>query len=281
MRFLSIVSMVSLTSSLAMAQEPNLGYPPPTYPPQAPAPAPAPPGSPDPNLPSAGGLVAPAPIPQQQASPETATQAELRESEQEDSGRGLSWLWIDADGGFQHVGLETFDVNTSNLTAGLVSSEASGSYVGAGLGLQLLFLRIGPRGRVGFFNDWQMFSVGGEAGLRIPLGFLEPHVDLGGGYVALGNLSNGGLSAIADKARVSGAYARIGGGLDIFLGKIFSIGPYASWEVMGLTRPGVSFADLDPTKVSTLNDAQKTAAAAEGSGYGSAVTVGARVGLSL
>ncbi|MBM4360268.1 MAG: hypothetical protein FJ096_19350, partial [Deltaproteobacteria bacterium] len=254
---------------------PPAGYPPGAAPPTARAGAP-----PFVAVPSAGGLSAPPPL-ASPTPPPTPTQTAIEESRDDDSGRGLTWIWLDAEGGFQHVGLETFDVDKSNLTAGLVPTEASGAFVGAGFGVQLLFLRLGPRARMGFFDNWNMISVGGEVGLRIPLGFLEPHLDLGGGYVALGNLSTGGLAAIADKASVSGGYGRVAGGLDIFLGKIVSIGPYASWEFMGLKRPGVSLSDLDPTKVSSLSDAQKTAAALDGAGYGSTVTVGARLGLNF
>lgn len=282
MRNLAAFALATLLAPSAWAQAAGA---PPTLPPVAPQPSTAAMPSADAaspsSLPSAGGLTAPGPLSEAETRRSSPTERALEESAAEDSGRGLSWFWLDVDGGFQHVGLETFDVDKSNLTAGLVSSSASGSYVGAGLGLQLLFLRIGPRGRVGFFHDWQMFTIGGEVGLRIPLGILEPHVDLGGGYAALGNLTDGGLAAIAEKASVNGAYGRIGGGLDLFLGKVLSVGPFASWDVLALKRPGVSLADLDPSKVATLTDAQKTAAAAQGSGYGSSITVGARVGLAF
>ena len=273
-RGLSAFALASLIAGAASAQAP---VPPGTT--QAPGTTLA--NAPADNLPSAGGLTAPGPLHEVQATPSNETEAALKDSVEDDSGRSLSWFWLDVDGGFQHVGLETFGVDKSNLTAGFVSSEANGSYVSAGLGLQLLFLRVGPRARVGFFEDWQLFSVGGEVSLRFPLGFLEPHIDLGGGYTALGSLSTGGLAALSKSARVEGGYGRIGGGLDIFIGDAFSIGPYASWEVMGLKRPGVALADLDPTHVSSLTDAQKTAAAIDGSGYGSTLTAGARVGLSF
>lgn len=276
------LAAATLTLGLGMPQSglaQTAGAPPFPNGPLPPASA-AQPSTVPPSLPSAGGLTAPAPLASAPPAP-TETQAALDDSREDDSGRGLTWLWLDVEGGYQHVGLETFDVNESNLTAGLVPAESSGAYVGAGLGLQLLFLRIGPRFRMGFFDNWNMLSIGGEVGLRIPLGFLEPHFDLGGGYVGLGNLSAGDLAAIADKANVTGGYGRVGGGLDIFFGKVISLGPYASWEFMGLKRPGVSLDELDPSKVSSLNDAQRAAAALEGSGYGSAVTLGARFGLNF
>lgn len=239
--------------------------------------APPGPGAP-PSLPSSGGLTAPPPLSDGVSS---GAESELAASDAEDKGRGLTWFWLDAEGGFQHVGLETFDVDKSNLTAGLAPTEASGAYVSAGFGAQFVFLRLGPRGRIGFFDDWRMYSIGGEVGLRIPLGFLEPHAELGGGYVAFGSLADSPFEVLRDKAQIHGGYGRIGGGLDIFLGKVLSLGPYASWEFMGLTRPGVSLSDLDPTKVTNLTDAQKTSAALEGSGYGSSVAVGGRVGLNF
>jgi hypothetical protein len=39
-----------------------------------------------------------------------------------------------------------------NLTAGFISTSASGGVFGAGLGLRLIFLTLGARGRVGFFS---------------------------------------------------------------------------------------------------------------------------------
>ncbi|MBM4375886.1 MAG: hypothetical protein FJ095_12435 [Deltaproteobacteria bacterium] len=274
MRFwvrMAATSFVVAWSSTAGAQPMAPGAPP-----GAPAPAQG-----APNLPSSGGLTAPAPLEDAEASSSGNASSSLAASEAADSGRGLTWFWLDAEGGFQHVGLETFDVDKSNLTAGLVPTEASGAFVSAGLGVQLLFLRIGPRGRVGFFDDWRMYSVGGELGLRLPLGFLEPHAELGGGYVAFGSLADSPFNVLADKAQIHGGYGRVSGGLDFYLGKVFALGPFASWEFMGLTRPGVALSDLDPTRVGSLSDAQKTAAALEGSGYGSSVSVGGRVGLNF
>jgi hypothetical protein len=206
---------------------------------------------------------------------------DLDESEEEDTGRGLTWFWIEAEGGFQHVGLETFEVDQSNLTAGFVPTEASGGYVGAGLGARLLFLTIGPRGRVGFFPNWQLYSIGGELGFRFPVGILEPHFELGGGYAALGSFTDA-LGGVDGAANVDGAYGRISGGLDFLIGSVFNLGLGASWEFMGLTRPGLSLDEINAQpEAQNLDDAQKQALAAEGSGYGSAVTISAKLGLAF
>ncbi|MSP23695.1 MAG: hypothetical protein EXR75_00730 [Myxococcales bacterium] len=228
----------------------------------------------------AGGLTAPPPIAAEHAAAATPTEKLLDDSAAGDSGRGLSWFWLDVEGGFQRVGLETFEVDASSLTAGFSNTEASGGYVGAGFGAQLLFLRIGPRGRVGLFSDWQLFEAGGELGLRFPLGSVEPHVELGAGYAALGSWSTA-LDSVAESVKISGYYARIGGGLDLYLGKVFYVGATASWELLGLTRPGVALTDLDPATAASISDAQKLALAAEGSSYGSAIHIAGKLGLSF
>lgn len=284
-----LVLATILLVSQANAQLPAPGAPHPPPAPSGTAPAGAPvPGAaspypaPPPSAarPKAGGLTAPGALPSGHRAGKSATQKSLDEAAEKEGDRSLTWFWIDVEGGVQHVGLETFEVDTANLTAGFSSSTATGPYVGAGLGVQLVFLRLGPRFRIGFFDDWNMVSIGGELGLRFPLGPLEPHFELGAGYTALGSYADG-LSVLPSDTSISGFNARVGGGLDFLLGSIFSLGVAASWEFMGLTRPGVALSDLDPAAVQSLDGAQQQALQAEGSAYGSAVTVGGRIGLNF
>ena len=225
-------------------------------------------------------MTAPGPIDPNAQKPKSETDKKLEDAEEDDSGRGLTWFWLEFEGGFQHMGLETFEVDQSNLTAGFVASEASGGFSGAGLGAQLLYFRIGPRGRIGFYKDWQMFSIGGELGIRFPLGPIEPHINLGAGYTALGSVSDT-LNAVPDSVKISGFDVRVGGGLDFFIGNVFFIGASASWEFLGLTRPGVSLDDINASSATNLDEAQKAALAAEGSGYGSAISIGGKLGLAF
>jgi hypothetical protein len=169
----------------------------------------------DPSL-SAGGLAPPAPLENTGPAPEDRElEDELERSRDEDSGRGLSWFWVEAQGGYEHVGLRTFDVDEQALTAGFVDTTANGGFVAAGLGARLIFLTLGARARLGLFDPWQLGRVGGEIGLRIPLGPIEPRFDLGVGYAALGNLDGTAGRALS----IDGYYARAGAGLDFYLGK--------------------------------------------------------------
>jgi hypothetical protein len=210
----------------------------------------------------------------------TETEQDLDDAKEKDSGRGLSFVWLNVEGGYEHVGLQTFNIDEQNFTAGFIETSANGGVIGAGLGVQLLFLTIGARGRIGLLDAWQLFSVGGEIGFHIPIGRLEPRFNLGGGYAAVGSFSD---AVLGEETSVSirGFYARAGGGLDFFITPVFSIGGAVSWEFMGLTRPGLSPTEIASIegRASDVEKAKAQALAAEGSGYGSAFTATGVLGL--
>ncbi|MEJ7732832.1 MAG: hypothetical protein WKG00_26970 [Polyangiaceae bacterium] len=263
-----VASMTAAPAGSALAQQPA----------QAP-PQPQPSGY-DPGM-QAGGLAPPPPMgaPPPAAQPPPAapsTEQRLDQARSKDSGRGVDFLYADIEGGFEHVGLKTFSSDEESLTAGFAGTTGSGPVVGASVALQLLFVTIGPRVRIGFFPDWQLFSAGGEVGIHIPVGSLEPHLALGAGYTALGSFET--VQAID----VRGFYARAGGGLDYYVTPVLSLGAAASWELLGLTRP-----ELGPDDIARIRNEQgldQTRAellSAEGTSYGSALAITAVVGLHL
>lgn len=238
---------------------------------------------------SAQGLTPPPPLEPEEQAAESSTAKELDKSQKGDSKRGLEWVYVDVDAGWQIVGLRTFNLDEQNFTADFIATESQGFVMGAGVGVRLLFVTLGARARVGLFDSWDLFSVGGELGLRLPLGNLEPHFNLGGGYTALGSFqsslkldSNAAKDALS-KADIAGFYVRAGLGLDYYVTPTFSVGALASFEVLGLTRPG-----LDPSQITaiksdpTLSDLQKKKAdllALNGTSYGAAGTAMAVLGL--
>lgn len=282
-RWIVAVGSLGVALASAGAAEAQQGWPAP--PPTGPAPGqqPPPPSGYDPSM-QAGGLAPPPPMTAPPPSPpgQGGVEQQLDKAKEEDAGRGLSWVWLDVEGGFQHVGLQTFNVDEESFTAGFVDSSASGGMVGGGLGLRLLFLTIGARGRVGFFSAWQLFSIGGELGFHIPLGNVEPHFDLGVGYTGLGSFS-GAVSGANDAIDIRGLDARIGGGLDVYVTPVFSLGAKFSWELLFLTRPGLSPTEIQDIQANPgVDDAERARAqalAAEGSGYGSAIGITAVAGL--
>jgi hypothetical protein len=255
----------------------------------APAPAPAqaaPPANPyDPSM-QAGGLTPPPPMadpPPSQAPPSSTTQ-QLEEAKEEDSGRGLEFFYLNVEGGFEQVDLTTFSVNEEEFTAGLIATSSNGGVVGGGVGLRLLFLTLGARARAGFFQDWQLFSLGGEVGMHIPIGNLDPHFDLGFGYAGLGNVT-GAIQGAADAVSIRGFYARAGGGLDYYITPAVSLGANISFELLGLTRPGVSADDIREIQSTNTSNADpatlEKVLAADGSSYGSALGITGVIGLHL
>jgi len=190
----------------------------------------------------AGGLAPPAGSNTDQESAQT--EQKLDDADKKDSGRGLEWFYLNGEVGFESLGLQTF--KTGNLVdSTIVSTTQTGLLLGAGLGLRLVFITIGPRFRVGLFKDYQVWTLDAEVGLRIPLGNLEPYLTLSGGYASLGAFSaqNVGGPAAGDVS-ITGYNIRGGGGLDLYVTPVFSIGASITGEVLGLTRPGVTVSKL-------------------------------------
>lgn len=215
----------------------------------------------------AGGLAPPddahkPPPASPQASQSTSIVQDLDEAEEKDSGRGLQWLYFDVEGGVQYVGLETF--NSDGLTyAKATGSSAVGPMFGAGLGIQLLFVTLGGRARMGVFKDWNVASFGGEVGFRFPIGSVEPYFDLGGGYAMLAGLDK---DAWGGDTKIHGGYVRMGLGLDYYITSAFSVGGNVSGDLMVLSRGGLKGASM-----SGLTPDAQTVASKDGTSVGGAL----------
>jgi hypothetical protein len=218
----------------------------------------------------AGGLTPPPSVPEEESqTPESAeTKRDLEEAEDEDSGRGLEFVWLNAEIGFEHLDLQTFSADK----LGIVDSSQTGALFGAGLGLRIVFITLGGRFRLANFSAYQIWTLDAEAGLRIPLGNLEPYFMLGGGYTSLGSFDAGNLGGglNTDNVDITGYNIRFGGGLDYYVTPVFSIGAALNGEVIGLTRPGVDLGSIQASGSATGTEAE--VAAADGSSLGFGVT---------
>ncbi|MFO0592970.1 MAG: hypothetical protein U0441_35845 [Polyangiaceae bacterium] len=281
-----LAALVASCAAVASAQTPppTWNAPPPqgTAPGVAPTQAPPPPAFP-PSL-QAGGLTPPpstttttpnngAPNP---------TQGNLDKAQKEDSKRGLEWFWFNAEGGFSYVDMRTFSGTGKDFTAGFVPTQTMGATAGAAAGVKLLFFTIGARGRVGIFDPYQLVTVGGEIGMHFPLGRVEPHFELGGGYALAANI--GGLSkGTSDAISIAGGYGRLSAGVDVFPLPFLSVGVLGSAEFLGLSRPALSATQVQSIKDDpNISDIRKSAAgdlATAGSGAGLAAGATAVIGL--
>lgn len=221
MKSLSLLAVPALlcVSTLGLAQQPA-------------------PAAPQSNLES-GGLRPPeavdAAAPADPAAP--TPEKELAEADQEDSGRGLEWIWLNAEIGGEHLGLQTLK-GDDLLDPKLVKTTQTGLLYGAGVGVRILVFTAGVRFRLGSFSEWQLWTLNAEGGLRIPIGSLEPYFTVGGGYASLGSFSTD--APASSKADVKGFNARIGAGLDYYLSNTFSVGANLTGELLFLSRGKVS-----------------------------------------
>jgi len=228
------VASIVAVATIAGAQWPATAAQPAPYSAAPSAPPPSPWGAMQ-----AGGLTPPSPIPSDAKAGAGKTEEQLDRSKKQDSGRGLEWVWVDVGGGFEHLGLRTFTPKEEAFSAGFVDTTASGGMLSGGLGARLLFFTLGARGRIAFFSPFNRLSLGPEIGFRFPIGNIEPHADVGFGWTGLGSF-NGAVAGDAEAIAMRGVYARVGGGIDYYLTPVFSVGVGASFELLHLSRPGLS-----------------------------------------
>lgn len=198
------------------------------------------------------------------------------------------FVWIDAQAGVESVQMETFNANFQTLTVGLLPTAGVGPTANVGAGIRLVFVTLGLRGHLSTFGDdsllptvgaWQIWSLDGEIGLRIPLGRFEPHVAIAGGYTSFGGFDAAlaGLSAGLD---VHGLDARIGAGLDWWLWHAISLGINADAGLLAVARPGISARDLAmPKQIGTLDQAKVRVLEASGSSVGTMVSLTGDLGV--
>jgi hypothetical protein len=185
----------------------------------------------------AGGLAPPASAPRDAES--WKTEQSLDTAEKKDAGRGLEWFWINAEAGFHHLGLQTFK-GDGLVDASKVPTTATGPMFGAGLGVRLMFITIGPRFRYAPFSRYALWTLDAEVAMRFPLGRLEPYFELAGGYASVGSFDGDVGGAAAADVKVRGAHVRGGGGLDYYLTPTFSVGANLSLDLYVLSRPAIS-----------------------------------------
>lgn len=199
--------------------------------------APANTGAPDSNL-QAGGLRPPGEL-EQEEPVATETEQELEQADQKDSGRGLEFVWLQAEAGYQHVDLLSLD--DDDLLPDFDKDSQDGFVFGGAAGVRLLYFTAGARFRLGSFDTYQLWSILGEVGMHFPLGDLEPYFNVGFGYASVGSFATESLTdAAGGDVEVRGFDLRAALGVDYYLSSTFSLGAQVSGDLLFLTRPSVS-----------------------------------------
>lgn len=187
---------------------------------------------------SAGGLDAPGTLPEA-GEQRTEIERELEEADRRDARRGLDFVWLSGELGFQAVDLTAIQ---GELAGESVGTSGSGLVVGGGLGLRVLYFTLGARFRMGLLGEYELWSLLGEAAMRLPLGHWEPYASLGLGYTSTSGFGAGILGRAQD---ASGLDLRVGLGTDYYLSDTFSVGAQVAGDMLFLSR-GVVEGSSDP-----------------------------------
>lgn len=262
-----------LASALLLSLAPSAGAQVPVDPNAA---SPTEPSSaPPPSNLEAGGLRPPEAVdstePAEQPPGEAQVETELDKADSEDTGRGLEFVWLNGEVGYQTVGLQT--LSDGDLVDGtLIEQNQSGLVFGGGLGVRLFVVTLGARFRYGTFDAWNMWSANAEGAYHIPLGKFDVYFSLSAGYVSLGGFqSDSAGAADMSELKVSGFDARAGVGVDYYLSNTFSVGVNLGGEVLFLRRSALDVPAGSPESVALY--------AKDGSSVGAAFTPTALVGL--
>jgi hypothetical protein len=203
---------------------------------------------------------------------DAAVEQQLEQADAEDTGRGLEFVWLNAEAGYQLVGLQS--LSDSDLVDGeLIESNQQGLVYGVGAGLRIFVLTVGVRGRFANYEAWRMWSLDAEAGLRVPLANLELFFSLGAGYVSVGGFSDSASAPALDlsKLSVSGFDVRALAGVEYYLSDTFSAGLNLSGDLLVLSRSALA--------VGAMTTPAEAIYGTEGSGVGAAFTATAMLGL--
>lgn len=214
---------------------------------------------------------------------ETDTNRRAAESE-----RSFPWVWTNAELGLETANLRTFTANTETLAVGIVPTAGVGPAFGVGAGLRIVFLTLGLRARGanltgtaadGHTQSFQLWTIDGELGIRVPLRRFEPNFTFAFGYATFGGLGQA-VHGLSDGLDVNGANARLGVGLDYFVTRHLTIGVNGTFEALMLARKGVSLRDLAEAKrVGSVDEAQARVLEANGSSIGTALVLTGGAGL--
>jgi hypothetical protein len=184
-----------------------------------------------------GGLAPPSkdtgppPPPPTQVGP---TQFQLEQAGEKDSGRGLDFVYFEMEGGAEFTSLDAI-TKSGTLIPTTSSSSGFGPLFGVSSGLRLLYFTVGPRFRFTHTNDWDLWTLNLDFGWRVPLGKVEPHGEIGGGYARVGHSADK-LADVYKDVSISGFDIRLGGGIDYFPTNVFSIGVTVDLDFLRLAR---------------------------------------------
>jgi hypothetical protein len=148
------------------------------------------------------------------------------------------------------------------------------------LGGRIFNLTLGARASLanlvtssGTAGNLQLWSIDGEATLRLLSGKIEPYLLVGGGYSTFGGLGDA-VQGVRQGLDIDGANARLGIGVSIQVTGALSLDARATAELLFLARRGIPVRDLAaPQQVGTIDAAKARILQGSGSSIGTAVAL--------
>ncbi len=187
------------------------------------------PDSPSDDKLSVGGLAAPEPMPEP-SDQRSDIEKELDDAERQDAGRGLEFVWAEAQLGYEWI--HPTALADQDLLDESPSSQSSFAFGGA-LGVRLLYFSLGARFRFAPGPRFTLWTLGGEVALRVPYGALEPYAIVGLGFAHFTGAETQEGNRVSS---IAGLNLRLGGGIDYYLSQSFSLGAQVSFDYLSLHR---------------------------------------------
>jgi len=177
------------------------------------------------------------------------------------------FIFFEAETGAQYIGLGTLHVKRDVVPTASRKVDV-GAFVGAGAAVKLVFLSVGPSFRMGYFQDWNLWTLDLNLGFHAPLGAFEPFLRLGGGFA---NLTRA-FDRLQDNRnlRAYGYHLALTLGGDYFVTHALTLGARVSGDLLALQRAGVDLNAQD----GLVNDYLKYDGAAAGLGLTGAFALG-------
>jgi hypothetical protein len=215
-----LVGAAILCASPSSAQATELSTDPPTDP-NGPPPPPPP-------MPEPGTVGSPTPPPAP-----GSTAAQLEQADEEDTGVGLHFVYIQPEVGIGVSGIP------SALTLGKDTGTPVGPLVGIGAGAELITFQVGGRLRTLITPHYNLWTIGGEFNYQPGSGRFWPRIGVAVGYAWANGWNSDICGTQCGLLDVSGIDVGLRAGLQYFVTSSVEIGADAGLDALFLKRKGI------------------------------------------
>lgn len=160
-------------------------------------------------------------------------------------------IYIEAIGGYSFVNMKA--ISYDNLYPEVVDLTGAGFAAGLAAGVRLSILTIGGRATLASYPGFEVGTAAAELTLHLPTGVVEPWVRVGIGYGWLGE-ANYDFPKRSETS-VYGYVFQGAIGVDIYLGKVVSLGGGCDLDVLNMSRQPLT---VTPSEMASLTGVDLT-----------------------